>query len=255
MRMWRDRRLLKRWRYVGAYGPELMLCAGQARIGPLRQRFWAIATPDGRLRERTALVGSGGMRMSGSEVTIDAPGVRVRLSVDETAGVETLSRHGDSYIWTRKQGGARVHGLAEVDGRPYQVESAGMVDESAGYHARHTVWKWSAGVGVAADGRAVAWNLVTGVHDAEHNSERSLWLDGEASELPPVEFENNLSAMRFGDGTELAFTEWSARKDETNALLLKSWYRQPFGTFTGTFPGGVTLAEGYGVMEAHDVWW
>ena len=37
MPMFRDRRLLKRWRYVGAYGPQLMLCAGDAHIGPLRQ--------------------------------------------------------------------------------------------------------------------------------------------------------------------------------------------------------------------------
>src|SRR3954464_4313876 len=95
---WRAGRPLKRWRYVGAYGPELMLCAGDAHIGPLRQRFWAVATPDGQLRERTALVGSGGVRLSGSEVAIDAPGLRVRLTVDEREGVETLSRHGNSYI-------------------------------------------------------------------------------------------------------------------------------------------------------------
>src|SRR3954471_15527506 len=153
MPRWRDGRPLKRWRYVGTYGPELMLCAGDARIGPLRQRFWALATPDGRLREKTALVGSGGVRLTGNEVAIDAPGLRVRLTVDEAEGIETLSRHGDSYIWTRKQGGVRVHGLVELDGRPIQVDMRGIVDESAGYHARHTVWKWSAGVGTLADGR------------------------------------------------------------------------------------------------------
>ena len=32
-------------------------------------------------------------------------------------------------------------------------------------------------------------------------------------------------------------------------------YRQPFGTFSGTLPNGVELAEGYGVMESHDVTW
>jgi hypothetical protein len=111
MPAWQGRRPLKRWRYVGAYGPELMLCAGDARIGPLRQRFWAVATPDGRVREKTALLGSGGVRLNGSELSIDGPGVRARVSVDEGEGVETLSRHGQSYIWTRKQGGARVSGL------------------------------------------------------------------------------------------------------------------------------------------------
>src|SRR3954454_6533199 len=83
MPRWDKRRPLKRWRYVGAYGPELMLCVGDAHIGPLRQRFWAIATPDGRLREKTALVGSGGVRLERSEVAIDAPGVRARLTCEE----------------------------------------------------------------------------------------------------------------------------------------------------------------------------
>src|SRR3954454_22306398 len=111
MPRWRAGRPLKRWRYVGAYGPELMLCAGDAHIGPLRQRFWALATPDGRLREKTALMGSGGLRMSGAEIALDGPGVRARLTVGQAEPVETLSRHGESYIWTRKTGGVRVEGL------------------------------------------------------------------------------------------------------------------------------------------------
>jgi Domain of unknown function (DUF2804), C-terminal len=249
MPIWRDRRPLKRWRYVGAYGPELMICAGDARIGPLRQRFWAVATPDGRIRERTALIGSGGMQLSGPRLAIDAPGVRARLTVTEGPGVETLSAHGQSYIWTSKQAGVEVNGLVELDGRPYQVECRGVVDDSAGYHARHTVWKWSAGVGRTRDGRRVAWNLVDGVHDDPRASERTLWLDGEPRELDPVVFADDLSSVG-----GLAFSAWSVREDHTNALVLRSRYRQPFGTFTGSLDG-IELAEGYGVMESHDVLW
>ena len=36
---------------------------------------------------------------------------------------------------------------------------------------------------------------------------------------------------------------------------MRSRYRQPFGTFSGVLPNGVRLAEGYGVMEDHDVRW
>jgi hypothetical protein len=251
MPRWKNRRPLKHWRYVGAYGPELMLCAGDARIGPLRQRFWALATPDGRLRERTALLGSGGVRIDGPEVAVDAPGVRVRVRVDdERQPVETLSPHGSSYIWTAKQGGVRVHGLIELDGRPIRFDERGIVDHSAGYHARHTTWSWSAGVGVTGDGRPVAWNLVDGVHDAAEASERSVWVDGVPAEVGPVEFATDLT--RVG---ELDFSEWVAREDDTNALLLRSRYRQPFGAFKGTLPDGTELREGYGVMESHDVWW
>ncbi len=38
-------------------------------------------------------------------------------------------------------------------------------------------------------------------------------------------------------------------------LLLRSSYRQPFGTFPGTLPGGITLREAYGVMERHEAVW
>jgi hypothetical protein len=227
-----------------------MICAGDAHIGPLRQRFWAVATPDGRVRDRTALLGSGGVRLSGPEVAIDGDGIRARLRVDEVEPVETLSRHGDSYIWTAKQGGVRVGGLVELDGEPIQFEAHGIVDESAGYHARHTVWSWSAGVGVLTDGRLAAWNLVTGVHDAPEASERTVWIEGVPSEVGPVDFAPDLSSVG-----NLTFTEWSAREDSTNALVLRSKYRQPFGTFKGVLPDGNELRDGYGVMESHDVWW
>jgi Protein of unknown function (DUF2804) len=254
MPLWRDGRPLKRWRYIGAYGAELMLCAGDVRIGPLRQRFWAAATPDGRIAEHTAVFGSSGLVLAGDRVVIDAARLRARLAVGERPAVETLSPHGRSYIWTRKQGGVPVSGLVELDGRPYQLDCEGVVDDSAGYHARHTAWAWSAGVGRSGDGRRVAWNLVAGVHDDPRASERTVWVDGSPQEVEAVEFARDLSAIRSGSG-ELRFAKWAVRENRTNAVLLRSWYRQPFGEFVGTLPGGVPLARGYGVMEAHDVYW
>ena len=51
----RDRRPLKRWRYVGVYTAELMLCVGEAHVAGLPQRWWAVALPDGTLVERTTI--------------------------------------------------------------------------------------------------------------------------------------------------------------------------------------------------------
>jgi hypothetical protein len=148
-----------------------------------------------------------------------------------------------------------VRGRVEVDGREYPIDAAaGFVDESAGYHHRHTVWKWSAGVGRTADGRRVGWNLVAGVHDHDGASERTLWVDGEPQELGPAEFADDLSSVSFDDA-RLDFSEWSAREERMNLLLLRSTYRQPFGTFEGRLPGGLELVDGCGVMEEHDVLW
>ena len=42
----------KAWTWVGAFGPELMLCAASARIGPARTSWWAVWDGE-RLHERT----------------------------------------------------------------------------------------------------------------------------------------------------------------------------------------------------------
>lgn len=243
-------RPLKRWRYVGVYTPHVMVCVGEARVGPLPQRWWAVALPDGSLRERTT-IGRGGVRMAGSTVRVEAPGVQIELELQEGEGVETASPAGSSYIWTRKQATVPCAGSVALDGVRHELTGdCAFVDDSAGYHERHTAWMWSAGVGCTGDGRRVGWNLVTGVHDAPRCSERTVWIDGEPQEVKPVEFAADLSAVG-----GLRFTEWAAREDHTNLLAFRSDYRQPFGTFTGELPGGLRLAEGYGVMESHDVLW
>ncbi len=235
---------------MGVYTPAVMLCVGDARVGPVPQRWWAVAMPDGRLRERTT-IGRGGVMMTGSSVRVAAPGVSIQLELQEGDGVETVSAAGRSYIWTRKQAGVPCSGAVTLGGARHEIAGGcAFVDESAGYHERHTAWKWSAGVGCTEAGQRVGWNLVTGVHDASEHSERTVWVDGEPREAGPAEFAADLSEVG-----GLRFTEWAAREDHTNLLLFRSDYRQPFGSFHGELPGGIRLAEGYGVMEEHDVWW
>ena len=269
-------RPLKRWRYLAAFGPELMLCAGDARIGPLRQRWWALAEPDVELLERTS-AGSAGISLRGRavagsppaerepagggaaiELRIRAKELRAELSV-ETAGsrpVEVVSPSGRrGWAWTRKRAGLPARAAIDLRGRRRTLELEAVIDDSAGYHERHTAWRWSTGVGRASSGERIAWNLVTGIHDSPAASERALWVDGEPIAVAPVAIAPDLAAIRFDGGAELRFRAWSAREHRTNLLLFRSAYRQPFGTFDGELPGGLALAEGYGVMEEHDVRW
>jgi hypothetical protein len=182
--------------------------------------------------------------------------VKVALVLHASGGVETASpTAAGSYIWTRKQAGVPVRGVVDIRGEWHGIDGVAFVDDSAGYHDRHTAWKWSAGNGRARDGRAVAWNLVAGVHDAPTGSERTVWVDGEPSEVGPVTFAPDLAGVTFAEGGRLEFTEWAARAEDMNLLVMRSHYRQPFGTFSGSLPGGIELAEGYGVMEEHDVVW
>jgi hypothetical protein len=124
-----------------------------------------------------------------------------------------------------------------------RIEARAIVDDTAAYYPRHTSWLWSAGVGTDVRGREVAWNLVEGVNDPPTGSERTVWIDGQPREVGAHAFDR------------LRFQAEASRERSDNLLLVRSRYRQPFGTFAGELPGGIELAEGYGVMEEHDVWW
>ena len=140
-------RPLKRWRYLGVYRPDVMLCVADARVAGVRQRWWAVALPDGTLLE-----GSRGVELSAERAFVRDV---LDLELDEPDGVEVVSPHrGRPYIWTRKHAPVHVRGRVTAAGRTSELDGDdGFTDESAGYHARHTVWRWSAGIGRSEDGR------------------------------------------------------------------------------------------------------
>ena len=243
-------RPLKAWRYVGAYSPEIMLCVGAVRVGRLRQSFWAVWDRSSRRLYQRTVIGRREVRLARGRVAVRAAEVEIDLALEESAGVETISPTGDSYAWTRKQGGVGATGAVTIGGVRHELEARAVIDDTAAYYARHTRWRWCAGVGRALDRRALAWNLVEGVHDGRAASERTVWIDGAPHEVGPCSFDSDLRGV---DG--LRFDAEAVRERHENLLVVRSDYRQPFGTFSGELPGGVTLADGYGVMEAHEAWW
>jgi hypothetical protein len=253
----RGTRPLKRWRYVGAFGERTMLCVGLARVLGFPQAWWAVWHREARwMRERTVFARPGSVvRFAGGRVTVRDGDCEIDLVVDEAAGIESVCRHGGGYVWTRKQAGVAVRGQVRLGGETIAVDARGVVDDTAGYHDRHTAWRWSAGVGETTDGRAAGWNLVAGVNDPPAGSERSVWLDGVAREAGPVVFADDLSSVAFADGGALHFAAEATRERHDALLVMRSDYVQPFGTFSGTLAGGAELATGYGVMEYHRARW
>jgi hypothetical protein len=272
----------KRWRYLGAFSDEVLLCAARVQVGPLGQTFWAIWDRGrGELHERTKILPPPLARgevwtepagatdagridwapaEGGTTVRIEAAAgsgqeqTRAFLHAGEGAWAEAVcpTPDSDGYVWTRKRIVA-VECDVRIGERRIRAEARGIEDESCGYHPKHTVWTWSAGVGESADGRAVGWNLVSGVNDPPQNSERAVWVDGRPSEPGPVEFEG-LEAIAHESG-RLEFAAECERRKEENRFLVQYSYRQPFGSFRGTLPGGIELRRGLGVMEHHDAHW
>ena len=253
----------KRWRYVAAFAEPFHVCAARVEVGPLGQTFWAIVDRErGLIHERTR------MRMPGArgEVfrelrdgqeldRVQSGEARVDLDFGEGRWAEAICPSGEgSYVWTRKRCDVPVQADVRVGDRRWQLEARGVEDESAGYHPRHTVWSWSAGVGTARDGRSVGWNLVSGINDPPQRSERAIWVDGEPSEPGPVTFDG-LEGIGFDDGSRLTFAGEQERYRRERRLFVSYEYRQPFGTFSGTLPGGIELESGLGVMEFHDAHW
>jgi hypothetical protein len=263
-------RPLKRWRYVAIFAEELMACAAQVQIGPARQSFWALHLEGApALRERTRLLPRrgelellGGDAAGGSwagepgRLRVRDRGVELDLTLAEDAGWQARCRHGRGEVWTRKQAGIRATGSIALDGgSPRPIDALAVIDDTAGYHARRTEWWWTAGVGESPDGVALAWNLVSGVNDPPHGSERAVWVAGQPAEAPAVSFSGDLSCVLCEDGSELRFDARAERSRSDNLLIVSSDYRAPFGTFTGTLPGGIALARGRGVVEHHRARW
>ncbi|MGH2840124.1 MAG: DUF2804 domain-containing protein [Solirubrobacteraceae bacterium] len=258
MALVRGGRPLKRWRYIAAFSHALMLCAGSAQIGPLRSSWWALwDRRDRRLIERTRIGRAGAARFGpGGRLAVSDRRVTIDLDVEEGAAVESLNAHGEQYVWTRKQAARPARGRIAIDGRGVEFDGLAIVDDTAGYHARTTEWWWSAGVGQAPDGSPVGWNLVTGVNDGPEASERSVWSAAGAREVGPVRFAADLGAVAFAEGDELQFSEEAVRERRDGLLLVvRSDYRQPFGTYKGSLPGVGRVSGGLGVMEHHIAHW
>jgi hypothetical protein len=270
--LFRGTRPLKRWRYVGIFSEELSACAALVQIGPARQSFWALhERSSGRMHERTRLL----PRRREVELTRaparahahEAPaepgrlrihdrGVALELLLEEEAGIEALCPHGRAAVWTRKQAGIAAHGTLSIDGGPARaIEALAVIDDTCGHHARETEWRWSAGVGEGPGGEALAWNLVSGINDPERGSERAVWVAGRPHEVAPVSFSEDLTDIRCADGSELRFQAEAQRSRSDNLLILSSDYTAPFGSFSGTLPGGIALARGVGVVEHHRARW
>jgi hypothetical protein len=272
MSLFRGGRPLKRWRYVGIFGEQLMACAALVQVGPARQSFWALfARSQENMRERTRMLprrsalellegtahGPGAREASEpGRLRISDGGVALDLRLEEEPGFEALCAHGRGQVWTRKQAGIAAHGTLALDGGAAgEVRARAVIDDTAGYHARRTEWWWSAGVGESPSGEALAWNLVAGVNDPPSGSERAVWVSGTPHEAPPVEFTADLRRISCADGSELRFHAELERSHSSNLLIARSDYRAPFGAFSGILPGGIALAHGLGVVEHHRALW
>jgi hypothetical protein len=240
-------RPLKRWTWVGAFGEAAIVCAARATVAGAPATWWCL------LDRRTGAFadGTSGVDVSPSRLRVRG---RADLALSGGAPVEVVSPHGRAYAWTRKTGGGAARGWVVLGGERRPFEAGAIVDESAGYHARRTAWRWSAGAGVARSGAAVVWNLVAGLHDRDEGSERTVWVDGEPREVGPVAFGDDVAWVarepwRLDCAAEHLFAQ------RRNLVIVRSDLEQRLGAVAGSLPVAGDLAAAWGVMERHDARW
>ena len=191
----------------------------------------------------------------GGRVRVRDRGVAIDLVVDEGGGVESLNAHGDGYVWTRKQAARAVRGRVVVDGRELALDGLAVVDDTAGYHARETEWWWSAGVGQRPAARP--WAGTSSPASTTGRGPASAPSGPPAAHTRSVRcvFAPDLSAVDFAEGDRLDFTGEAVRERHDHLVVVRSDYRQPFGTFAGSLPGVGPVSGGLGVMEHHRARW
>lgn len=252
----RSWRLRKYWRYVGIWSEQVSICAARVNVGPIPQEFWGVWDRSaGTLHEHTRLR-AGRVHMNAGAIVVRDGDNQLDITLDEdpATAFEVVTPIGRGWTWTRKQA-IRATGTAVVRGRSIPIDGVAMIDDNDGYHPRFTHWWWSGGTAVLADGRHATWSVIVGLNDQLPDIENTLWIDGRPTAVGPVVFARDLSSVIFDDGSQLYFTKESERASTVDLLVIRSAYRQPFGTFTGTLPGGLALTQGYGVMEDHRALW
>ena len=226
-------RPLKAWRYVGVYAPELMLCAAQRpdRPGPAGASGRSGTGRRRRLHERTRARARARPARAAAGCDVATAGCTIDLALDEEPGIETVCRIGRELRVDPQAGrDPRATGPCSSTARADPARRA-RGDRRHGRRttSAHTSWRWSAGVGRADDGRALAWNLVSGVNDPPSASERTVWVDGDAREVGAVGLRRRPAASVDG----LRFPRRGGARAPRQPAAVRSSYRQPFGTFAG----------------------
>src|SRR6476660_9034983 len=91
MPLFRGTRPLKRWRYVGVFGEQFMICAASVQVGPARQTFWAVFERDSAvMTERTRMIPHrGALDLTPGRLAIRDGAVLLELALEEEQGIET----------------------------------------------------------------------------------------------------------------------------------------------------------------------
>lgn len=251
----RSGQLRKRWHYVSFWSRELSFCAARVSIGPLTQEYWGIWDREANQFREGSHRFTKRVHLEANRIQVWDEDTEIAVSFPACTSFEVYRPADQAYIWSHKDYCRNARGSVRYAGRKLSVVGVIFVDINAGYHERHTTWRWAAGAGIDQQNRLVGFNAINGLFDTPTQSERTVWVEGDAQEIGPNTFADDLSSVSFDDGSSLNFKPEALIEQHENLFVVRSDYFHWFGTYTGTLPGGIELREAYGVREKHDAVW
>jgi hypothetical protein len=245
--LFRKWQLRKRWHYVSFWSRDLVLCAAKVEVGFLANEYWAVwdrvertfRTKTHYLRRRVGL--------SSDAVGVQDGDISIQLALQASDAFEVYRPEGRAYIWSHKELCTGAEATVRLGDRTLHASGTAFVDVNAGYHFRHTSWRWAAGAMIGPDRDPVAWNAITGLFDTPEHSERTVWVGSQGTEIGPVRFSDNGNVVTFTEGGELTFREEAVLRKRIGLFLIKSKYDHAFGVYSGTLPGGIEIQDAVGV--------
>ena len=266
----------------GRSATSCMLCAARVQVGPVGQTFWAIwERAEGTLHERTKTIAPGspgarsGPRATRAATRAGSTGRRraaVPWSGSRRPPGPTASACAPSCTRARGRGSrrsARPGRTTTTSGRAsgWSRSSATCGSASAGSGPRRAGSRTSPaaitrthGLGLVGwrrrDPRRPGGRLEPGRRDQRPRA----GLRARALGRRRPRRRAAAGALRWPrrdrgrrGAARVHAPRPSARKEQRRPFAYT--YRQPFGSFAGTLPGGLELASGLGVMEHHEASW
>jgi hypothetical protein len=262
---------IKRWQYLGAVSPEVIVGAAVVSLGYLGNAFFYLFDRTRReliAAERMAPLGRGiefGSNGIEGAVRFAAGRDRLTLTNDPAGGRRLSAEFGGARVeaefadrreplvcvtrvgyagfnYTLKQAGLPAAGKVSARGREWTLDperAFGVVDYTTGRLGRETFWNWASAGGRDEAGNLIGINLVLGVNESGF-TENAVWIGDKLVKVDTVNFEyddrDRLRPWRIqsADGrVDLRFEPEGERGQDLDLIVLASKFHQLFGRFRG----------------------
>ena len=249
----------KRWRYVGVFAEELMLCAARAEVGPLTPVLLGALgsrASGGSDAHTTLRPGSREVRMDGAAWRSTRRGLRASLRLGECAPIEVdlpqRQRLGLDPQARRRPDRGHGRGPRPALGgrRPRRRRRVGRLPP-----APHQLALVGRGRRAPPTAAPLAWNLVEGVNDPAAEQRAGDLGRRRAHEPPPGPLRRHRRRSTSPTATRLDF---SRRVRPTPATRTTSSSAPATATASAPSPAPSAASSsptGLGVMEEHDAVW